>query len=269
MLLAIDVGNSETKLGFYAANEAGALSLARNWRIETSSRRTPDEFSALFGMLLAGSQIAAARVRAVAISSVVPQLDRPLTWACENAFGATPRFFGAADQTLIEVTTERPRELGSDMLAAAVAAKVRFGAPLVVIGFGTATTFSAVSREGEFIGTAIAPGIAISIDALVERTAKLPHVALEAPNGPIGRDTVSAMQAGIVYGFVGQAEALVRRMRQAIGEDARVIATGGLAEAIARHSGVIDAVEPHLVLDGLRIYHEAVTAAGGRPAMLY
>jgi type III pantothenate kinase len=168
-----------------------------------------------------------------------------------------PAFFAAATQTMIDVTTERPKELGSDLLAAAIATKAAYGTPAIVVGFGTATTFGAVSREGEYLGAALAPGIRISIDALVERTAKLPQVALEAPNGPIGRDTVSALQAGIVYGFVGQTEALVRRMRHAIGEDARVVATGGLADVIAKHTTAIDAVEPHLVLQGLALWHAA------------
>jgi type III pantothenate kinase len=158
----------------------------------------------------------------------------------------------------MDVTTERPNELGADLLAAAIAARATYGAPLIVIGFGTATTFGAVSREGEYLGVAIAPGIRISIDALVERTAKLPQVALEAPNGPIGRDTVSALQAGIVFGFVGQTEALVARMRHAIGDDARVIATGGLADVIAKRTSAIDAVEPHLVLQGLALWHASL-----------
>ena len=125
----------------------------------------------------------------------------------------------------------------------------------MVVGYGTATTFSAVTREGEFVGAAIAPGIQISLDALVSRTAKLPQVALEVPNGPIGRDTVAALQAGIVYGFVGQTEGIVARFKHAIGEDARVVATGGLASVIARYTTVIEAVEPHLVLTGLQLYH--------------
>jgi type III pantothenate kinase len=135
-----------------------------------------------------------------------------------------------------------------------------------VLGFGTATTFTAVSREGELLGTAIAPGIRISIDALVERTAKLPQIALDAPNGPIGRDTVSAMQAGIVFGFVGQAEGMIARLKHAIGEDAHVVATGGLAAVIAKHTAEIEAVEPHLVLEGLRIFYERTAPEAGRGA---
>jgi type III pantothenate kinase len=259
VLLAIDVGNSDTKLG--AFDRAGdSLRPAHTWRVETTRRRTADEFGVLFGALFRLAGLEAAAVSAIAVSSVVPQGDRALNEACGHYFKCEPAFFTAASQTLIEVTTERPRELGSDLLAAAVAARATYGAPLVVVGFGTATTFGAVSREGEFLGAALAPGIRISIDALVERTAKLPQVALEAPNGPIGRDTVAALQAGIIYGFVGQTEALVARMRHAIGEDARVVATGGLADVIARHTRAIDVVEPHLVLQGLALWHASLRA---------
>ena len=265
MLRAIDVGNSDTKLGFFARGEDAGLKLTKTWRITTARRRTSDEYGTALAALFGRAGIAVESVRAVAISSVVPQHDRARVEAALTYFGCDPLFFGAAGQNVIEVSTERPKELGSDLIAAAIAARHLYGSPLVVIGFGTATTFSAVSREGEYLGAAIAPGIQISIDALVERTAKLPQVALEAPNGPIGRDTVSALQAGIIYGFVGQPEAIVGRMKHAIGEDARVVATGGLADVVARHAKGIDAGEPHLVLLGLRLLYEASVAAHGFP----
>jgi len=259
VLLAIDVGNSDTKLGAFAL-EGGSAHLVHTWRVETALRRTADEFGVLFGTLFRFAKLETATVTAIVISSVVPQSDRALCEACEKYFSCKPSFFSAASQTMIEVTTERPKELGSDLLAAAIAARALYGAPLIVIGFGTATTFGAVSREGEYLGAALAPGIRISIDALVERTAKLPQVALDAPNGPIGRDTVSALQAGIIFGFVGQTEALVARMRHAIGEDARVVATGGLADVVAKHTEAIDVVEPHLVLQGLALWHASLRA---------
>jgi type III pantothenate kinase len=259
VLLAIDVGNTDTKLGFFDAPRPEAL--RKTWRINTSRSRTGDEFGVLFETLFRSAAIDTAAVRAIAISSVVPQTDMALADAARAYFNCVPSFFAAATQRMIEVTTERPKDLGSDLLVAAVAGKAKYGTPLIALGFGTATTFGAVSREGEYLGNAIAPGIRISIDALVERTAKLPQVALEAPNGPIGRDTVSSMQAGIVFGFVGQTEALVARMRHAVGEDARVIATGGLADVIARHTSVIDAVEPHLVLHGLALWYAATARA--------
>jgi len=264
VLLAIDVGNTETKVGFFGEPALGAAALEKTWRATTARQRTADEFGVLFRAFFRGAEISPHAVRAIVISSVVPQNDRALSEACRTYFGPEPVFFSAASQQLMEVTTERPKELGSDLLAAAIGARELYGTPLVAVGFGTATTFGAVSRDGEFLGAAIAPGIRISIDALVERTAKLPQVELEAPNGPLGRDTVSALQAGIIFGFVGQTEGILTRIRAAIGEDARVIATGGLAEIVARHTAAIDAVEPHLVLLGLRRFYEAQVSPARR-----
>jgi type III pantothenate kinase len=262
VLLAIDVGNSDTKLGFFARDRDGAAgSLLRNWRVATERRRSADEFGVLFGALLRQAEIPLGDVDAIVISSVVPQSDRALSEACRTYFGVRPEFFSATTQDLIVVATERPKELGSDLLAAALAARAAYGTPVIVIGFGTATTFGAVGRDGAYLGAAIAPGIQISIDALVAHTAKLPQIALDAPTSAIGRDTVSALQSGIIFGFVGQTEAIVARMRAEVGADARVVATGGLAEVVARETRSIDAVEPHLVLDGLRLFHDASLAA--------
>jgi len=251
-LLAIDVGNSETKLGFFSGAETGEL--RRTWRITTVAQRTPDEFGVLFTGLFRRASIGTSEVGAIVISSVVPQLDRALQEACMQYFAREPRVFTAAEQRLIEIRTDRPRELGSDLAAAAIAAKALHGAPVIVIGFGTATTFGAVARDGAYIGAAIAPGIQISIDALVQRTAKLPQVALEGPPSAIGRDTVTALQSGIVYGFVGQVEGIVARMKRELGSESRVVATGGLAGVAAGHTNVIDSVEEDLVLHGLRLY---------------
>jgi type III pantothenate kinase len=259
MLLAIDVGNTDTKLGVFSL-AAGRYELAQTWRVETSRRRTADEFGILVETLFRVAGLDSSGVAAVAISSVVPQIDLALARGVRTYFHCEPAFFTAAAQQLIDVSTERPKEVGSDLLASAIAAKTRHGVPAIVVGYGTATTFGAVSREGEFLGAAIAPGIRISIDALVDRTAKLPQVALDVPNGPIGRDTVSALQSGIVFGFVGQTEAIVARMRAAIGEDACVVATGGLADVIAKHTKTIDVVEEHLVLHGLALWHAAESA---------
>lgn len=249
MLVTIDVGNTETKLGCFAIDGSELL---HAWRVTTEPRRTADEHGVFFAQLFAAAELRASDVQAVIIASVVPKLDLALTQACTRYFGCEPEFFKAHRQTLMKVRTDRPGEVGADLVASAIGARELYGSPLIVISYGTATVFMAISAAGEYEGVAIAPGINISIDALVGRTAKLPQIALEAPGRAIGKDTISALQAGIVYGFVGQTEALVRHMRAEMGADARVIATGGMAEVVARHTTLIDEVNPHLSLLGLR-----------------
>jgi type III pantothenate kinase len=161
----------------------------------------------------------------------------------------------------MRISTEHPAEVGADLVAAAIGGIDRFGAPLIVVSFGTATVYTAISSNGEYLGAAIAPGISVSMDALFGRTAKLPQVALEAPGHAIGRNTTEALQSGILYGFSGQVEAIVERMRAEMGTRARVIATGGLADVIAKQTPVVDAVEPHLSLIGLRLFHESLAVS--------
>ena len=254
MLLAIDVGNTETKLGCFSPSGE----VRHMWRVTTELRRTADEYGVFFTQLFATQGLDHRAIDAVAIASVVPNLDRILESACERFFGATPMFLKAHKQTLMPVRTDRPSEVGADLVAAAIGGRARYGAPLIVISYGTATVFMAISQAGEYLGVAIAPGINTSIDALVGNTAKLPQIALEAPERAIGRNTIEALQAGIVYGFVGQTEALVGRMREELGAHARVVATGGLAEVIAKHSAQIELVDPHLSMIGLRLFHESV-----------
>ena len=184
MLLVIDVGNSDTKLGFYPLAGAALGPLARTWRVTTQRRRSSDEFGVLFVSLFTQARIGLGEVKAIVISSVVPQNDRALAQGCREYFNCEPQFFSAAKQRLIEIRTDRPTEVGADLIAAAVGTVAGFGSPAVVIGFGTATTFGAIADDGAYIGAAIAPGIQISIDALVDRTAKLPQVALRAPKSP-------------------------------------------------------------------------------------
>jgi len=256
MLLAIDVGNTDTKLGYFDADGK----LLANWRVTTARRRTADEYGVLFQAFFSAAGFALAGVEAIVVASVVPQIDRMLGEACRKYFRRDPIAFTAATQTLLHVKTDRPLELGADLAAGAIAGHALAGGAVIVINFGTATTFSAIDASGAFLGAAIAPGINISIDALATRTAKLPQIALAAPPSPIGRDTISALQSGIVYGAVGQTEGLVARMRVTLG-DARVIATGGLAEIVARETRVIERVEPYLVLDGLRLHYASLTRA--------
>ena len=251
MLLTIDVGNTETKLGCFALDGSELL---QSWRVTTEPRRTADEYGVFFAQLFATAELRAADVQAVVVASVVPKLDQTLEVACSRYFGCTPTFFKAHRQTLMRIVTDRPAEVGADLVAAAIGGVDVYGAPLIVISYGTATVFMAISAQNEYLGVAIAPGINISIDALVGRTAKLPQISLEAPEKAIGRDTISALESGIIYGFVGQTEALVSRFRAEMGLDARVVATGGMAEIMARHAPVISDVNPHLSLIGLRDY---------------
>jgi type III pantothenate kinase len=250
VLLAIDVGNTETKLGCFSDGE-----LKQTWRVTTELRRTADEYGVFFTQLFATSGLAVTAVRAVAIASVVPQLDAVLEVACNRFFGTSPVFLKPQTQRLMKVVTENPSEVGADLVAAAIGGRERFGAPLIVVSYGTATVFIAISTQGEYLGVAIAPGVVVSIDALIGRTAKLPQIALEAPEHAIGRNTVEALQSGIVFGFAGQTEAIVTRIRRELGVDATVVATGGLAEIVAKQTPVVDAVDPHLSLVGLELFH--------------
>ncbi|HKU68435.1 MAG TPA: type III pantothenate kinase [Candidatus Baltobacteraceae bacterium] len=252
MLLTIDVGNTETKLGCFAMDGSDLLQF---WRVTTESKRTADEYGVFFAQLFATAELRAQDVQAVVISSVVPKLDQTLQQACARYFRCEPLFFKAHRQTLMPVLTDRPGEVGADLVAAAIGARELYGAPLIVISYGTATVFMAISARGEYQGVAIAPGINISIDALVGRTAKIPQIALEAPGRAIGTDTIAALQSGIIYGFVGQTEALVARMRAEMGVEAPVIATGGMADVVARHTSIVREVNPYLSLLGLRLFY--------------
>lgn len=268
MLLTINADNTNTKLGYFARAADGSVGeLVQTWRVTTESRRTSDEYGVLFSACFSEAQLDRRSVEAIVLASVVPQIDRYLREACRRYFGSDPIPFTAVAQQLMPVRIERPAELGADLIAGAIGAVAKFGAPVIVVDYGTATTFAAVSRDGEYLGTAIAPGIEISINALVARAAKLPQIALEAPAATIGRDTVWSLQSGIVFGYVGQAEAIVARMKAELGGEAKVVATGGLAEIVARHTGAIDAIDPHLILDGLRLYYASIRGERRGPVL--
>jgi type III pantothenate kinase len=258
MLLCIDVGNTETKLGAFDASGA----IVGTWRVTTARRRTADEYGVLFAAFFSAARFAIGDIEAIVVSSVVPVVDRPLREGCEKYFGVEPAFFTAAKQRSIVVRTDRPTEVGSDLIAGAIGAVSFVGAPSIVVNYGTATTFGAIDAGGAYLGVAIATGLQVSLDALVGRTAKLPQVALVAPGSPIGRDTVTAIQAGLVYGAVGATDEMVRRIRALIGENARVIASGGMAGVVAAETGAIERVEPHLVLQGLRTDYLGLPKAG-------
>ncbi len=248
-LLCIDVGNTETKLGAFDA--AGAL--VGTWRVTTARRRTADEYGVLFAAFFSAAHFPIDQISDIVVSSVVPVVDRPLAEGCKKYFGLRATFFSAAGQATMAVRTDRPREVGSDLVAAAIGAVHFVGAPAIVINFGTATTYGAVDADGAFAGAAISTGLQVSLDALAGRTAKLPQVSLIAPESAIGRDTVSAIQSGLIFGAVGQTNEMIVRFRSVLGQNARVIASGGLAPVVARDCPSIEQVEPHLVLHGLRV----------------
>jgi type III pantothenate kinase len=251
MLLAIDVGNTNTVLGVYEGKK-----LLAHWRMETNARRTSDEYGIFVRQLCQYSGIDPDKVASVAVSSVVPPLQFNLEKMSERYFKARPMFVGPGVKTGMPILYENPREVGADRVVNAVAAYERWRCGLIVVDFGTATTFDAVSQKGEYLGGAICPGITISMDALARSASKLPRVEFSRPPHVIGRNTVASMQAGLVYGYVGLVDGICARMTDELGFTPKIVATGGLASLIAGVSKAIQEVDEHLTLDGLRILHE-------------
>jgi type III pantothenate kinase len=248
MLLAVDVGNTQTVLGLYEGDE-----LVEHWRAATEGDRTGDEIAALVVRLLELRDLDFESVDGVCLSSTVPLLVRSYEELAERYAHAPILVVGPGVKTGIPVLVDDPRQLGPDRLVNAVAARERYGAPCIVVDFGTSTNFDAVSAGGEYVGGAIAPGIEVSMDALFARAARLVKVDLVAPESAIGKTTVASLQSGLFYGFAGQVDRIVERMAEELGGKATVVATGGLAELIAPHSKTIEEVDPLLTLDGLRL----------------
>ena len=251
MLLVIDVGNTNMVLGVYKDTE-----LLDHWRISTDRQRTTDEYGVLIRELFYLNDFRADDINAIIISSVVPPVVPTLERMCQRYFGLSPLLIGPGVKTGMDIRYDNPREVGADRIVNAVAAYEKYGGPVIIVDFGTATTFCAVDAKGVYLGGSICPGIGISTEALVQRTANLPRIELKRTDSVICRNTIESMQAGVFYGFVGQVEGIVSRMRRELDMSARVVATGGLAVVIAPATKAIDVVEPMLTLEGLRIIYE-------------
>ncbi len=249
MLLAVDVGNTQTALGLYAGAE-----LTDHWRLATERSTTADELGVVLNGLLDLDG-----VDGICLASTVPVLVREWEILASKWAQAPLLVVGPGVKTGIPIRYDDPREVGPDRIVNSVAAKERYGAPVIVVDFGTSTNFDVVSPEGEYVGGVLAPGIEISMDALFARAARLVKVDYAAPPTVIGKTTVGGLQSGLVYGFAGQVDGIVGRIREELGAEAPVVATGGLADLVAPHSRTIETVDPFLTLDGLRLVWELNT----------
>ena len=255
MLLTLDVGNTNVTIGIFDGEQVVAT-----WRIATDMERLADEYAVLLLGLLRTADVEVGAIDQAVMASVVPDLAPIFEQLCERYFGVTPLVVGTGTRTGIRVLYDNPREVGADRIVDVVAALHLYGPPpLIIVDFGTATVFDAVSADGEYLGGAIAPGIGIASEALFERAAKLYRVELERPKTAIGKNTVASIQSGTLYGYVGLIEGMVARFKRELGSQARVIATGGWANLLARETHVFDAVDLNLTLTGLRLVHEMNT----------
>ena len=259
MLLALDVGNTNTKLGLYRL-DGKQPELAAHWRLTTHHAQTVDEYGALFVNLFAMNGMAPSQVRHIIIASVVPPVETTLRQLCEKCFHITPLFVEPGIETGMPLLVDNPAELGADRLADSIAAFERYGGPCIVVNFGTATKFEVISARCEYLGGAIAPGLGISADALFSRAARLTRVDIKRPAKVIGTNTLAHLQSGLYFGYIGLVDGILERILSELGaelgEQPRVIATGGLARMIAEDSRYIAAIDDMLTLDGLRILFE-------------
>ena len=254
MLLVIDVGNTNIVLGVYDGNE-----LKYDWRISTDKDKTSDEYGLLFEQIFKYNEIDINEVEDIIISSVVPNLMHSLPNMCLRYFKKNPIVIGPGVKTGMNIKYDNPKEVGADRIVNAVAAYDKYGGPLIIVDSGTAVTFCCVNKEGEYLGGAIAPGIRISADALFLRTAKLPKVEITKPEKVIGKNTVSSIQSGLVYGYIGMIDYIIEKMIEEMGvnsEKIKIIATGGFSNLVAKESKYIQKIDKLLTLEGLRIIYE-------------
>lgn len=258
MLLAVDVGNTNVTLALFEGDR-----LAADWRVSSHRERTADEMAIELRQLFSLRDFDLSVVDGVVIASVVPNINPALVEASRRYLKCEPLMVGPGVKTSVRIRYDNPKDVGADRIANALAAFTKHGGPIIVIDFGTAVTYDAINAEGDYLGGAIAPGVEISLDALVSHTAMLRRVEPVAPDSVIGRNTVTSIQSGLVWGFVAQVEGMVKRMVDELGGQAKVIATGGQAALVAELTTVIEATEPLLTLEGLRLIY-LQNAADGR-----
>lgn len=251
MLLVFDIGNTNVTIGVFRGDE-----LLGTWRMASDVHQMPDEYAALLITMLEHRGINKVDIKELAICSVVPPLLTTFVELCERYFSISPLVVGPGTKTGVRIRMDNPREVGADRIVDAAAAHHLYEGPIIIADFGTASTFDTVSREGDYLGGAIAPGLAIAAEALFARTAALPRIQLAAPKKAIGTNTVAAMQSGLIFGYVGLIEGIVSRIQRELGEKALVVATGGFAQLIANETSVIDKVNPDLTLVGLKLIYE-------------
>jgi len=250
MLLAVDIGNTDTTLGVFEDEE-----LRATWHMATNIQRRSDEYAAFLLNLLSYQGLGTSDIKEVALCSVVPPLIATFVRLFEGYFHISPLVIGAGVKTGVRIRMDNPREVGTDRIVNAAAAHYLYGGPIIITDLGTATTFDTVSKEGDYLGGAIAPGITTAAEALFTQAAMLPRVELSRPKHAIGTNTIAAIQSGIIFGYVGLIEGIVARIQQELGEKAKVVATGGYAELMAKETTVIDVINPDLTLIGLRLIY--------------
>ncbi len=251
MFLAIDIGNTNVTIGIFDGEK-----LRCTWRLETDINRMPDEYAAILLNLMAVKNISVSDIKEIALCSTVSPLISIFVELSQNYFNISPLVVGPGIKTGIRIRMDNPREVGADRIVNTVAGYKLYGGPTIVVDLGTATTFDTISREGDYIGGAIAPGPMIAIEALFQRTAALPRIPLVHPQKAIGTNTIAAMQSGIMFGYTGLVEGITSRIIKELGEKATVVATGGFGTLFARETTVIDVVNPDITLIGLRMVYE-------------
>jgi type III pantothenate kinase len=254
MLLAIDIGNTTVALGVFSGEK-----LVKDWKVRSEREKTSDEYSIVLLELLRTSHLERAAIKDVIISSVVPPLTPVFQSLSQNLFGLKPMVVGPGLRTGMPILYETPLEVGADRVVASVGAFEKYGGPCIILDFGTATTFDAVTEKGEYLGGAIAPGVEISAEALYLKTAKLPRIEIVKPKKAIGRTTVTSMQSGLYFGYIGLVNNIIAEIKKELGENAKIVATGGFAAQVSPEIKAIHHYEPHLVLEGLRIIYERNT----------